>query len=29
MHSIDKQKYKKFTKEVFDRMWDSYNYSMR
>jgi hypothetical protein len=27
--SIDNRKYKKFTREVFDRMWDSYNYSMR
>jgi hypothetical protein len=27
--SIDNRKHKKFTREVFDRMWDAYNYSLR
>ena len=27
--SLDNRKYKKFTREVFDKMWDSYNYSLR
>lgn len=26
---IDDRKYKKFNKEVFLQMWDSYNYSLR
>lgn len=27
--SIDDRKHKKFTREVFGRMWNSYNYSLR
>jgi hypothetical protein len=26
---IDDRKHKKFTREVFDRMWNSYNYTVR
>lgn len=27
--SIDNRKHKKFTREVYGRMWDAYNYSLR